>query len=485
MLGVASSSLPPDMNAQSRPRHREPENPTPFWERIPRFFLFPLQPAILGRLVLAAALPALCFLAPGAVSGLLLFFGGSLWAWFSVLRQGSRVLIETSHGHLSPADYDEGALDGLSFLPFGIFALFFVSGVAIGIIQGMFGNIPAMAMNFFVSLLLPAALMVLVHSRSLLAGLNPWRAATLIGSIGKPYLLLCVFLFCLSSAQMFLTWQLYAFGLKPIIADLMAGNLVPENGRTPIELVGELFAQQRGRMASALFCANLAAMFFTMIAFSMLGYVLYQYHRILGIPLAPPARRGNPAQAADDGPAAQIAELIAAGEMSRAIDIAYEEQRVQHEDVTAQERYHKLLHLAGRKDRLLPHANRLIPLLLQRQMADRAVDALRRCRELDADFRPQEAAIELALAEAAHKLRENRLALDLMRAFDKRHPRHPLIPEVYFLSARILCEEFRQDAMAEKIFTAIATRYPQHPCAEKAAEYRRTLARLRGNASPA
>lgn len=473
------------MNAQSRPRHREPENPTPFWERIPRFFLFPLQPAILGRLGLGAALPALCFLAPGAISGLLLFFGGSLWAWFSVLRLGSRIAIETSRGRLQPDDYDDSTREGLGLLPFAIFALFFVSGLVVGLVQGMFGNLPAMAMNFVVSLLLPASLMVLVHSRSLLAGLNPWRAATLIGSVGKPYLLLCVFLFCLSSAQMFLTWQLYAFGLKPILANLMAGNFTPENGQTPIDLIGELFAQQRVRMASALFCANLAAMFFTMIAFNMLGYVLYQYHRILGIPLAPAARGGNPATAAEDGPAAQIAELIAAGELNRAIDIAYEEQRVHHEDVTAHERYHKLLHLAGRKDRLLPHANRLIPLLLQRQMAGRAVDAWRRCRELDADFRPQEPAIELALAEAAHKLRENRLALDLMRAFDKRHPRHPLIPDIYFLSARILCEEFRQDAMAEKIFTAIATRYPQHPCAEKAAEYRRTLARLRGAASPA
>ena len=473
------------MNAQTPPRLSQTADPTPFWERIPRFFLFPLQPAILGHLFLAAALPALCFLAPGAISGLLLFFGGSLWAWFSVLRQGSRIAIETSRGRLLPADYDDNTREGLGLLPFSIFALFFVSGLAVGLIQGMFGNTPAMAMNFVVSLLLPAALMVLLHSRSLLDGLNPWRAATLIGSIGKPYLLLCVFLFCLSSAQMFLTWQLYAFGLKPIIADLMAGNIVPESGQTPIDLIGELFARQRMRMSSALFCANLAAMFFTMIGFNMLGYVLYQYHRILGIPLPPTARGGNPATAAEDGPAAQIAELIAAGEMSRAIDIAYEEQRVHHEDVTAQERYHKLLHLAGRKDRLLPHANRLIPLLLQRQMASRAIAAWRRCHELDADFRLHEPGVELALAEAAHKLRENQLALDLMRAFDKRHPRHPLIPEVYFLSARILCEEFRQDAMAEKIFSAIATRYPQHPCAEKAAEYRRTLARLRGAASPA
>ena len=123
--------------------------------------------------------------------------------------------------------------------------------------------------------------------------------------------------------------------------------------------------------------------------------------------------------------------------------------------------------------------HRLIALLLQRQMADRALAALRRCRELEPAFRPPEASLEFALAEAAHRQHESRLALELMRAFDKRHPGHPLIPDVYFLSARILCEEFRQDATAEKIFASIISRYPQHPCASRAEEYRQTLSRLR------
>lgn len=464
------------MTAHLRQRHGNPGEPTAFWERIPRFFLFPCHPAIFGRIAAAAAIPALAFLAPGVISALLLFLLTSLSAWFLVLRQGSRVLIETSLGHLSPDSYSAETGSGLSWLPFAILALFFCSAVAVGVTQGLFGNLPAVTANLVISLLLPAALMVLIHSRSLLAGLNPWRAATLISGIGKPYLLLCVFLFCLSSAQMFLTWQLYALGLKPVIASWVSGHLALDPGQRPFDLLGEIFEQRRLRLASAVFCANLAAMFFTMIAFSMLGYVLYQYRRQLGLPDHTPAWDDDPANAL---PATRIAALIAAGQLPEAIDIAYEEQRVHHDDVVAQERYHKLLRLARRTDRLLPHASRLIALLLQRQMADRALAALRRCRELDADFRPPEASLEFALAEAAHRQHESRLALELMRAFDKRHPGHPLIPEVYFLSARILCEEFRQDATAEKIFASIIRRYPQHPCASRAEEYRQTLSRLR------
>lgn len=465
------------MIANTIRRNAGQEDPAPFWERIPRFFLFPLHLTIFGRIALAAAIPVLCFLAPGIVSGLVLFVGGSLWAWISLLRQGSRVLIETSRGRLSPAQYDSGALSGLGGMPFAILALFFLSGVALGIAQALIGNAGAMALNFVITLMMPAALMVLVHKRSLLAGLNPLQAAALISGIGKAYLLLCVFLFCLSSAQMFLTWQLFSFGLQPLIEGVAEIHANLDGEQKPLELFASLFEGQHARLASALFCANLAAMYFTMIAFNMMGYVLYQYHHNLGITIADQPGADD-ADTGNDS-SAQIAALIADGRIDQALDIAYEEQRLAPDDIATNERYHKLLHLAGRNDRLTSHAERLIRLLLSKGMNGKAVDTLRRCRAVVSDFRPANAADEVALAHAAHEQRDARLALDLLRAFDKRHRNHALIPEVYFLSARILCEEFRQDATAEKIFAAITRRYPGHPLAEQASVYLGTLRRLR------
>ncbi|MDR2186586.1 MAG: hypothetical protein LBE62_00875, partial [Azonexus sp.] len=83
-------------------------------------------------------------------------------------------------------------------------------------------------------------------------------------------------------------------------------------------------------------------------------------------------------------------------------------------------------------------------------------------------------------AKEARRQHDPKLALDIMRAFDKNHPGHPLIPDVYFLSASILCEDLRRDDMADRIFAAIVKRYPEHACAAQAGKYRETLARLKG-----
>lgn len=472
------------------------DTPPPFWGRIPRFFLFPLHPSILFRLCLFAALPAICIFTTGIKAGIVVFAGLSLLAWIFYLRQGSRIFCETSRGRLSPAQYDSQPDESLTHLPYAIFGLFFVSSFAIVLVEDLFGSGLAVAANLLVSLLMPAALMVLVHTRSLLAGLSPGQVWDLITTIGKPYLLLFLFLFCLSSAQMFLAFKCFELGIAPItekwmLLPQMLAEVQSEKewmaAQSALSEFDAFLRRQRPRLGFALFGVNAAAMFFTTVAFNMMGYVLYQYHQALGLEVDEPrATRGGQRDEPHDAAGEQIAALLAEGQMNKALDIAYEEQRVEPDNVAANERYHKLLHLAGDKtDRLLSHANRFIALLLRQQMADKALEVLRRCREQSPDFRPEDPATLLALAQSARSRRDPKQALDIMRAFDKKHPRHPLIPEVYSLSARILCEDLRQDAMAARLFAAIIERYPEHPCAAQARDYQGVLARMRSAEAPA
>jgi hypothetical protein len=118
-------------------------------------------------------------------------------------------------------------------------------------------------------------------------------------------------------------------------------------------------------------------------------------------------------------------------------------------------------------------------------MPGKAIEALRRCREASADFRPDDPSLLLTLAQAARGMRDPKTALEIMRAFDKNHPRHPLIPDVYLLSGRILCEDLRQDSTADRLFATICERYPEHPCAAQAMEYRAVLARMQPQGTPA
>lgn len=483
------------MNSSAHSRSSVATTPPPFWGRIPRFFLFPFHPSILLRLGLYAALPVVCIFTTGVKAGLVVFLGLSLLAWIFYLRLGSGIFSETSRGRLSPEHYDRERDESLAYIPYAMFALGFVSSLAVGLVEGLFGSGPSFAANLLVTLLMPAALMVLMHTRSLIAGLSPGQVWELISTVGKPYLLLCLFLFCLSSAQMFLAFKCYELGIDPIVEKwaLLQQMLAEVRSEEEWVIAQSAFSEfdaflrrQRPRLGFALFAFNVAAMYFTTVAFNMMGYVLYQYHQALGLAIDEPrSARGGQRHEAQDATGDQIAALLAAGQMDKALDVAYEEQRVEPDNVAAQERYHKLLHLAGKTERLLSHANRFIALLLRQQMAGKALEALRRCREQSPDFRPEDPATLLALARSARGLRDPKQALDIMRSFDKKHPRHPLIPDVYSLSALILCEDLRQDAMADRLFAVIIERYPEHPCAVQAREYRSVLARMQPQGTPA
>ena len=78
---------------------------SPFWTRVPRFFLFPLYPPALMRVVAFAALTAVGALATSIPAMVVVIGGCSLLAWIFFLRFGSRVLSETSLGRLSPEEY--------------------------------------------------------------------------------------------------------------------------------------------------------------------------------------------------------------------------------------------------------------------------------------------------------------------------------------------------------------------------------------------
>lgn len=458
----------------------------PFWTRIPEFFRFPLRhPQILGRICMCGAIPAVGTFASGMQSMFVAIGGLTIVAWIILLRHGSRVLCETAQGRLSPADYPWEQDDSLVHMPYKLFGLFVITSIVVGMAASLFGQGASMVANLAIMLILPAAAMVLVQTRSLTAGLTPNLSWEIARAMGKPYLLLCLFLFCLSSSQMLVSFWLYSKGFDPLLAKWaeVEAALYQTSPDEDVEYILEPFfsmlSRQRPRLFLSTFASTATAMYFTIIAFNMMGYVLYQYHRRLGLEIDNPDAADGSAPNREADP---VADLITAGKIDQALDIAYEAQRLEPESVDMQLRYHRLLHLAGKDDRLLSHAQRLMPLLLDKGMPGKALDALRLCRERQPEFRPEDPATVLALAKAARTARDAKLALDILRSFDRLFKNHPLIPEVYALSALILCEDFRQDKMAEQIFTVLCQRFPDHPCASQAREYLKTLARLQGAA---
>jgi tetratricopeptide (TPR) repeat protein len=462
----------------------------PFWTRVPRFFLFPLQPSALWRVMVFAALPALGAFGTSPAALAVLIGGLSILAWVFLLRFASRVLNETSLGRLSPADYSPLPDESMAYMPYKILALFMIPGFAVGIVAALTGETLGMVANLLVTLVTPAALMALVISRSLATGLNPSASWAIISGIGKPYALLCVFLFSLSASQIFLTMKVGELRLLPLMmrwAELQAAaqqayQLQDEAAfEEAMEGIAQFFKHLKPTLAGAVWLISAVAMYFTLIASSMLGYVLYQYHQALGleVEVLPGQRAKNPASSQTDVESGQIAAHIAEGRLDQALEIAYEAQRIDPQNPIVQERYNKLLHLAGKDERLINHSQRLIPMLLGSGNGRAAVETWLRSRERQPEFRPEDAKHVLQLAEAARANREPKRAMEILNGFDKAFKNHPLVPEVYFLGGCILCEDLHKDELADRFFATLCTRHPEHPRVEDALRMRDTIRRVR------
>jgi len=394
---------------------------TPFWQRLPLFFRYPLhwEPLLYMGLLAAATLLGFILPVPFPFDHILAHLG----VWLAFIRYAYKTLDQTAQGLLTPAQHQEAYDDPeRASLPYKQFAIFMAISFVVGLAQAA-GGVLFGAVLIFSLLALPASVMNLAITRSFWAGLNPLAAIGMMRVIGLPYLGLCAFLFLLSASQ-----QMLQMGLA---SRLPGWLLLP--------------------------ALNFVAMYFTLIMFNMMGYVVYQHHHLLGVELSA-AVPGNAVEGSDT-----IGSLIAEGRIDEALEIAYEAQRVAPDDTAAHGRYHKLLALAGRNERLLSHGKRYLGLLLQKGQGDEALILYRALQQRDTAFAPEQPAQLLRLAEAARRQRDFSVAMALIKGFDKRFPRHAEIPAVYLFAARVLCENLRQDASARQLLTVLLARYPEHP----------------------
>ena len=432
---------------------------TPFWRRIPRFFLFPAHPQALQRVVLLSLLTALpLFLSMGALLLLLMMLVG----WIIFFRYAYRVLEMTSHGYLSPAEYPNDASDDAQNRPYKQLVVIFVMLVLVGLVFSIFGMLGYLA-YMLVLLVLPASVIVVAIEDSITQALNPVKLKHIISTIGWPYLAMCGFLFALLSSEGLLTHWLWQ-SQRP---HLPAGT----------ELTPQQMQALRDQFASAIkwliLFGNMVNMYFTLIMFNMIGYVLYQYHEALGL-----SAKADEEKAQVDLANRRISQQVAAGNIAQALDLAYEDQRINPGSIPAQQRYHKVLLLSPQRDRAVDHAKKFISLLVSQGYMEQSVEVYQNMLELDVNFSLAEASEVLPLARAAMELRKPNLALTVLRQFDQRYPHSNEIPNVYVYGAKVACEAFRRDEEARRILRAVLAKYPQHAAAGEARDYLQVMDKL-------
>lgn len=407
----------------------------PFWQRLNSFFLFPLQMEPL----LYAGFLALCSFALllGGLFMLVVLLGLVL----AVSRYAFKVAALASRGVTHSADYRQHLFDeDWKWLPWKFVGVSLVHGLVIGFLAVKSPALGVVA-NLLSSFLIPATLMVLINTCSLRAALHLFELLATVARVGKSYFLLCLFLFLLMQGA-------------PMAAGMLAA-VVPSAVLAP--------------------ALSFVVIYFTWVMAAMIGYVMYQHHAALDIdPIQAPT--GGPVPAAQDAAAAEaqwrdaeVARLVQAGDMAEAVSTAREWQRVAHDSLPDQRRYHRVLKLAERPDELGRHAQGYIQLLLRQQRASEALDVWSACHKRVPQFKLESADSVLALAQHAWKATKARHVALLLYNFEKHFPQDARIPEAMELTVRALQQGLNDPERAVRIFMRMKLRYPEHASTQEAA----------------
>lgn len=418
--GAAQSGHSPKMISDSGQIPRI----TPFWNRLPKFFLFPLQGMNALALVLLSfsSLLAEVFPLPFPFDYLMV----QCLILLAGVRRGFMQMDAMSRGYLTAEAQADMTSDPQRVnLPWKLLGVMVVWGVAVNIAASL-GEVLGYLVWAFTVVTLPAAVMALSVTKSFASGLNPVLWVRIIRGVGKPYAVLFAFLVLLSGGTN---------ALLPLLAPFLRGWF-------------------------ALPVITFCFLYFLFVMFAMMGYVLYQFHWQFGVHVdrvhseESSQAQGNPVEDL-------ISSRIAAGDIEGAVEAARENHLAEPEDVKVQQRYHKLLLMADKKDQALEHGKRYLSLLLRKLQGESAVALFRRLREMDPKLSPSPGEI-LGLAQAAHRCREYEMALALTQSLESMHPRHADIPEARFLAARIQSEAFRRDDAARQILGALCEKFPEH-----------------------
>jgi len=380
--------------------------PEPFWTRLRAIALYPLHGAALWSMI-ALSLCALL----GHLPGIGWFLG--IIVSLATYRYAFEVLRHTANGHPGAPDYGMGPGDGA----IGRLIVLMILAITAVMLVAAFtrsGALTLIALGAVV-LLTPGSIISLAMDGSLRRALNPAVPLGLATRIGWPYLAAVCLLFVILASSLTAAVWLGRF-MPPLISHL-AVNFMTTWGLFSI--------------------------------FHLLGYLVYQYHEVLGF--EPDAlaelRRPDPDQRlldeaeahVRDGRAQDAREALRGAIRGRAVSLAVHEL------------YQRLLRKDGASPELRDHGQQYISRLIAEKQERRALAVLRETIEQDPDFVPAQVEHAILLAERARLGGQYQLACDALQAMLRAWPKRSEAPQWSLDAALLLAERYNRDEEARSL----------------------------------
>ena len=442
----------------------------PFWQRnrINRFFLLPLDKAVLTRI---AGLSA-CFVASFALLlfggfGILLLVVALLAILISGARYGFKIIERSSKGFLRPSDYPLTNDDLVSeYLPYKYAGINLALALLVKLLEVISGGnefIALLAWMIFFVAISPAATMRLVITGSLRGALNPAEMISLIQRVGKPYAALVAFVFVAELCR--------SYGLAALA---VSGGLSPAGLKSGFG-VGTIIQ---------LLLLSFAFWYFTYMICGLVGYAMYQFADALDISVMGPgeqAMRSVATLRTIDVKArtrdALIGQLLTAGDVKEAIDLLSHDLSERPNDLSLHARLHRLLVAENSTPRIEHHTDSYLKLLVKSENWREAIELVEDAKARRAEWAPRDVDLVAPLAQAAMRLGKPQLAGQLIKGFDKKHNVHADIPKIYLIGAQLMAEWGGKPDEARRILEHLLKRYPSDSIAAEAGRYLQVLQR--------
>jgi tetratricopeptide (TPR) repeat protein len=371
------------------------------------------------------------------------FFFGIIFT-VVMLKYAYAVLAQTAQGKLSPPPITLALLnDDLGQVFKQIAILIVALAIAPGLVAGSLGPAAAIVFWFLAILCLPAMIMGLVATNSLVHALNPLVFGGIIIRIGGNYFLMYLFLIFLLEGPGLFAGQLAGF--------LPAGLTV--------------------------FIYSAAKNYYMVMVYNLMGYTLLQYHEEIGFEVDYEEAMGTQAPAESGSHNILLGEvdlLVKEGKLDEAIALIREDTGGEISDLRLAGKYFNLLKIKKSYPELLEYGVLYLDLLADDNKKDEAAAVYRQCLGIDKAFTPRPDTL-FKMGKWLAWDKEPKLALNLLVKFTRNYPDHPLLPDVYFFLAKLFHTRMKDHDKTKQILAHLISKYSGHPAAESAEKYARQL----------
>ncbi len=403
---------------------------TPFWNRIPRFFLYGINRNVL--LILGAIAVANYF-----ITGWLMLIVYEV----IIIKYASEALQQTSQGNLSAPALSFSVINENLELPFKLFLVYLCYFYALGRLLEILPYWLLIPVIFIAILLLPAVVISLVISEEIGHALNPlnWFSITL--RIGWPYLIMFLFL--------------VLFG----IVNTQLGDL----------LGSRLSSRSLSSFGLAL------DGYFMIVIFHLMGYIVLQYHEQLGHEAPGEQQQGG----LDDKHSSPLMQkFLDEGNIPAALAELSSLIQDSPLDLELRRRMYVLLSSHGEQERLRRYAPHYVDMLMGQGRKEDAASVYLDSVERGDPFALDKAAHHLPIMQVLRMRRKPKQAILLAQGFHKRFPADLHTPELYLEMAQILSEELQRDDLARNALAYVLKNHPETPVVDEVKKYYSLLSQL-------